>query len=48
MYQYGGTIGYYRFPLFWIPGCGRDIMLPRPFVKIRPLKVLGFNIMEET
>ena len=41
MYQYGGTIGYSRYPLFRIPGCEKFCMLPRPVVKIIPLK--GIN-----
>ena len=48
MYQYGGTIGYARYPLFRIPGCDRDRMLPRPVVKSRPYKGHGHTVMEET
>ena len=48
MYQYGGTIGYARYPLFRMPGCERDRMLPRPVVKSRPHKGIGHTIMEET
>ena len=48
MYQYGGTIGYSQFLLFWIPRCGRDRMLPRLVVKSRPVKSLGYYTMEET
>ena len=48
MYQYGGTIGYARYPLFWIPGCEKHRMLPRPVVKSRTYKGKGHSIMEET
>ena len=48
MYQYGGTIGYTRYPLFRIPGCEKDQMLPKPVAKSWPYKGIGHSIMEET
>ena len=48
MYQYGGTIGYSRYPLYRIEGWSKDRMLPRPVVKSRPSNGLGYYIMENT
>ena len=48
MYQYGGTIGYSRYPLFWIPRFERDRILPRPVVDSSPHKGIGHTIMEKT
>ena len=48
MYQYGGTIGYSRCPLYKLKGCMKNRMLPRPVVKSRPSHGLGHYIMENT